>query len=155
MIRRLSPVPRLAATLVLVTLVAACGRRDTADVTTDGTVVTDGADASQQLRVADVSLGRAVDANRRVTDETDEFRSTDVIHASVRTEGSANDATLTARWHYQDGQVVDESSQPISPTGTAHTEFHIAMPAGLPTGDYRVEILLNGQSVHTKSLKVN
>jgi len=72
----------------------------------------------------------------------------------VRTEGSASAATLKARWTYEGGQVVQESSQTIVPTGTAVTEFHVAKADGWPKGAYKVEVFLNGNSVETESFKV-
>src|SRR5690606_3831710 len=109
---------------------------------------------AQQLRVTDVSLGRSIGMDRRVGSPTEDFTPADTVYASVATEGTGSGASLTARWRFEDGQLVDETTQPISPTGPANTEFHIAMPGGLPVGDYTVEILLNGQSVETESFEV-
>jgi hypothetical protein len=108
------------------------------------------------VRVTDVDLGRAVDADGRITDEddTDEFGPDDTIYVSVDTEGTASGATLSARWLYEDGQIVDETSQTISPTGPSVTEFHISNPDGLAPGGYTVEILLNGETVETRDFEV-
>ena len=63
-------------------------------------------------------------------------------------------ATLTARWTYGDGQVVDETSQTISPTGPAMTEFHVSKASGWPAGDYKVSIMLDGRELESKDFKV-
>lgn len=126
--------------------VSACGGNDAED-TAAGTV-------AQAVSVTDVKLGKSVDANMRVTEETDDFAPTDRIHAAVTTSGTAPSATLTARWTYQDGQVVDESTQTIAPSGEATTEFHIFQANGLPTGNYRVAILLDGREVETEEFEV-
>jgi len=55
---------------------------------------------------------------------------------------------------YQDGQIVDESTQTIAPTGAARTEFHISKPDGWPAGKYKLEVLLNGTSAGTKDFDV-
>ncbi|HUF31564.1 MAG TPA: hypothetical protein VMM77_13005, partial [Gemmatimonadaceae bacterium] len=102
-----------------------------------------------------VKLGRGIDANRSITDETDNFAPTDQIHVAVETTGSAASATLTARWTYEDGQVVDETTRSIAPTGRTFTEFHIGQATGLPSGDYKVTILLNGTEVETKDFVVD
>jgi hypothetical protein len=127
---------------------SACRADDTADETAAGGTVT------EALTVTDVKLGTGVDADMRITDETDDFSPTDRIHVSVTTNGTAPSATLTARWLYQDGQVVDESTQTIAPRGQASTEFHISQANGLPAGDYRVVILLNGNEVETEEFTV-
>lgn len=106
------------------------------------------------LTVGTIELGRAVGADKRVTDKTEVFKPTDTIYVSVVTQGSAPSATLQARWTYQDGQVVNESSQTIAPTGTAATEFHISKPDGWPAGVYTVEVLLNGSSARKVDFKV-
>jgi hypothetical protein len=106
------------------------------------------------VRVTDVDLGRALGLDRRVTDKTDSFTPAETIYVSVRTEGSASTATLKARWTYEGGQLVQESSRTIAPTGTAVTEFHVAKPDGWPKGSYKVEVFLNGNSVETESFKV-
>jgi hypothetical protein len=127
---------------------SACRADDAADETAAGGTVT------EAVSVTDVKLGTGVDADMRITDEKDDFSPTDRIHVSVTTSGTATSATLTARWLYQDGQVVDESTQTIAPTGPSSTEFHISQANGLPAGDYRVVILLNGNEVETKEFTV-
>jgi hypothetical protein len=109
---------------------------------------------AQGIRVTDFDLGRSLNADKTVGDNTDSFGPADTIYASVVTEGSSSSATLRARWTYQDGQLVDESVQTIAPTGKATTEFHISKPDGLPTGKYKVEVSINGASAGTKDFEV-
>ena len=106
------------------------------------------------LRITDVQLGNAIGADKKVTEARETFSPKDTIFASVATEGSAPNATLRAKWTYQDGQTVEETSRSISSTGPAVTEFSIQKPDGLPAGDYRLEIFRDGQSVATRSFKV-
>ena len=61
---------------------------------------------------------------------------------------------MKARWTYQDGQVVDESSQTIAPTGPSVTEFHISKPGGWPACKYKVEITANGSVAGTREFDV-
>ena len=111
---------------------------------------------AEAVRVTAVDLGSAIDVDRRIVAavSSDGFAATDTVYASVATEGSAGESTLTARWTFEDGQVVDETSQTISPTGNGVTEFHISREGGLPAGSYQVEILLNGQSVEREDFEV-
>jgi hypothetical protein len=106
------------------------------------------------VRITDVDLGLGLAPDKQVTDKTDSFRPSETIYVSVRTKGAAPSATLKARWTFQDGRVVQESSQTIVPTGTAITEFHVSNPGGWPKGSYQVEVFLNGSSVETESFKV-
>jgi hypothetical protein len=111
--------------------------------------------APAALKVSDVEVGRAVDADMRISDKTDSFKPADTIYVSVGTEGSSPGASLAAHWTYQDGQVVKHDETSVAPSGPAHTEFHISKPSGWPAGDYKVEVLLNGASAGTKSFKVS
>ena len=111
-------------------------------------------DVSAALRVSEVELGRAIGTDKRVTEDTDDFAPRDTIYASVVTQGTAREARLTARWVFQDGQTVDESTQTIAPTGTTVTEFHISQPGGLPAGNYTLRVLLDGREVETEEFEV-
>ena len=138
----------VAATVALLT--AACGGgTDDAPANTGGVET-----AAAPLTVEEVRLGNAIGGDRRVTTETDEFRPTETIYASVRTTGTADNATLVARWTYQDGQVVNEETQTIAPNGPETTEFHISNPSGWPTGDYKLTVLLDGREVGSKDFDV-
>jgi hypothetical protein len=135
---------RIRLLLCLALLVAAAACRGNAN-NTAGTA---------GLRVTDVTLGRAVGGDKAITDRTDTFKPNDTIYASIATEGSAPSATLRARWSFEDGQLVDESTRAIAPTNRERTEFHISKPDGWPAGKYKLEVFLNDQQAETKSFDV-
>jgi hypothetical protein len=107
------------------------------------------------LKVAGISLGRAIAPDKTVADQTDSFRPTDTFYVSVKTEGGAKEARLSARWTYEDGQLVDESTQSIAPSGPAVTEFHVSKSGAWPAGSYKVEVSLNGAPAGHKEFKVS
>jgi hypothetical protein len=104
------------------------------------------------VSVSGVDVGSAIGADKRVTTPTSVFKPTDTIYATVTTSGSAPRATITAKFTFEDGQVVNESTQEVAGAGV--TEFHISKPDGWPAGRYQVEVLLDGKSVTTKSFEV-
>jgi len=110
--------------------------------------------AAPAVTVTTLELGNQIGADKRVTQPMTSFAPKDTIYATVVTNGSAPSTTLTAKWTYQDGQVVNESTKTISPTGPAATEFQISKPDGWPAGTYKVEISLNGRSTGTKEFEV-
>jgi hypothetical protein len=112
------------------------------------------APAPAPVSVTSVDLGTAVGPDQKITSPTTTFSPKDTIYAAVSTEGTASNATIAAKWTYQDGQTVNDSSQTIAPTGPAVTTFHISKPDGWPAGNYKVEISLNGASVSTKDFTV-
>jgi len=111
--------------------------------------------AQAGVRVTDIDVGRSISEDRTIADKTDSFKPADTIYVSIKTEGSAASAMLAARWTYETGQLVDEFSKTIIPTGAAVTEFHVSKPTGLPAGKYKVEVLLNGASAGIKSFEVS
>lgn len=110
--------------------------------------------AAEPVAVATVDLGTAVGTDQKVTSPTTTFGAKDTIYASVSTTGSAPSATLNAKWTYQDGQTVNDSSQTIAPSGPAVTTFHISKPDGWPSGNYKVEISIDGKPAVSKDFSV-
>jgi hypothetical protein len=105
------------------------------------------------VSVTEISLGRAVGADRRVAQPRDVFAPNDTVYASVVTEGSGRRGRLAARWT-QNAHVVAESSLDIAPDATTVSEFHISKPNGLARGGYEVEIFLDGASAGKRSFSV-
>jgi len=95
--------------------------------------------------VTRVDVGNAIGADKKVTAPRVSFKPTDTIYASISSEGAAANVALSARWTFEDGQLVNEATQTIAPTGPAVTEFHIAKPDGWPKGKYKLEVSANGK----------
>ena len=107
-----------------------------------------------QPDVDDLELGKSVDANKKVTDGTDDFNPKDTIYLSVKTDGAAANSEVKVRWTYKDGQLVKEDKRTIPAGGAAYTEFHISKPGGFPTGDYKVNVFVNGDDKGSKTFEV-
>ena len=116
------------------------------------------APAAPVVSVTAVDLGNQIGADNRVAAPATTFATTDTIYASVATTSSdpstPQRGQLTARWTYEGDQAVDETSQAFDFTGTGHTAFKISKPDGWPTGNYRVEILHDGEVVQTRDFEV-
>jgi hypothetical protein len=142
-----------ATALLLMLSVGACNRRDDAGVS--DTMSLGPTPDSGPLRVSDVEIGRRIGSDKRINDQTDDFAVRDTIYVSVVTEGASSGSRIAAKWTYNDKQVVDSSSQTISPAGgTTVTEFHITKPTAWPKGKYKVEIRLDGVAAGTKDFEV-
>jgi hypothetical protein len=139
-----------AGCLALTLTASACGKKDNAATVESAS----GTPTNTPVSVTDVKVGRGLGADKRLTDETDKLRPTDVIYAVVETHGTGPNTALQARWTYQDGQVVNESSRNISASGEDVTEFHIEKPSGWPKGKYTVQILLNGTPAGSEEFEV-
>ncbi|HJR54796.1 MAG TPA: hypothetical protein VJ982_13920 [Gemmatimonadota bacterium] len=139
----------LLAILLSTSLTAMACQQDEATDTADDTEIVE--DAGPALDVSDVALGRSIGSDMRVTEEVGDFAPTDTIYASVETSGTGS-GTLSARWTFEDGQVVDEGSQSVSGAGV--TEFHVSNPDGWPAGHYEVVISLDGDEVERSGFDV-
>jgi len=101
-----------------------------------------------------IEVGKAIGADKRVTAALTTFGRRDTIYVSVATEGVAPSKTISAKWTFQDGQVVKEQSEAITPTGPAATEFHISKPSPWPVGKYKVEIVVDGAAAGSKDFEI-
>ena len=90
--------------------------------------------------------------------ESNTFAPTDGITASVSTTTSDPMASvngrLTAKWTYQDGQVVNQQDQPFNFTGPGVTNFRISKPDGWPAGNYTLTVSLDGNVAQTREFSV-
>lgn len=148
-----------ASALILLGTLAACKKKDetmVADTTSLGTTTATVALDTTPIRVSDIQVGKGVGSDKKVGDQTTSFGVRDTMYVAVITTGAAKDAKVTAKWTFNDKQVVKESSQTISPAGgETATEFHVDKKSAWPKGKYKVEVLLNGVSAGTKDLEVN
>jgi hypothetical protein len=132
-----------------VLLAAGCGKKDDA-----ADVIPPPPAATVAFRVTDVDLGKSITADKMIANKTENFAPMDTVFVSVGTEGSSPGAAIKARFTFQDGQVVEESTQTVAPTGPARTEFHIVKPSGWPEGKYKVEITVDGALAGSKDFEV-
>ncbi len=155
-----SSIRSLAIALSVTVALAACGKKEEAPAPVVAPapppVVAEVAPppAPESVSFAGLTLGNAVDANQNVSAPMTSFAKTDTIYAAVATKGAAPNAAIVAKWTFGDGQLVDESSQSIAPTGAAVTTFHIAKPGGWPVGTYKVDITIDGNPVASQGFEV-
>ena len=108
------------------------------------------------VAVAAVTLGNAIGADKKVSAVTETFAAADTLYVSIDTTGTGT-ASLGAKWTYHmDDQVavVKEDTMTITSAGPATNEFHVSKPDGWPTGDYEVEITLDGKPAGSRKFVV-
>ena len=104
------------------------------------------------LHVTTLQVGRSLNADRTVGVHTTRFKPNDTIYASVLTDRTGA-STILARWSFA-GRVVTETQKKVSYKGEAATEFHFESAGGFPEGDYKVDILVDGQPVASRDFRV-
>lgn len=146
-----------ALTLALVIPAVACSKKKDA-----GGYIDSGASTSDTtpavpapLKVTEIVVGKGINPDKTIRNETGDFGVRDTVYVGVRTEGASAGLKLSAKWTYQTGQAVSESSLNIAPgSGETRHEFHIQKPSAWPKGDYKVEIFLDGVSAGTKDFSI-
>lgn len=110
------------------------------------------------VSVTGLELGNAVGIDMRVAAPMTTFGRSDKIIAAVSMR--ASDATvpvagaLTARWTFEDGQLVNLETREYGFTGTGVTNFEITKPDAWPVGGYAVEISMDGEVVERSEFEV-
>jgi len=145
--------PRFSLAIVAVAALAlnGCGKKD--EPPADSAVAAP-APAPPMASVTTIETGKHLDANKRVVDTASVFAPRDTLYIAVVTANATPSSTLKTLVTFQDGQVVDSSTQTVQAGPSSVTEFHLVKPGGWPTGDYTVEIMLDGMSAGTRKLTV-
>ena len=138
----------------------ACGKKDEPKTTTAPAPAPASKPAPAPIpagvTVSNVTVGKAIGGDKKVTTATDTFAKGDTMYVSVDTAGSGT-AKLDAKWTYRKGDkvaLVKEDSMTINAMGPATNEFHVSKPDGWPPGDYEVAVMLDGKPAGTKKLTV-
>ena len=109
--------------------------------------------------VTNVSLGKSVGPDKKISVPTDTLGLRDTIFASVETTGVGKTAVLKAKWTFTDKKgnavPVNEEAQTVDLNGPATHEFHISKKTPWPKGAYDVEVFLNDKSAAKKAFSIN
>ena len=107
---------------------------------------------SKPLHMATLQLGSGLNGDNTIATHTTRFKPDDRIYVAVHTDDTGS-STIAARWTYN-GQMVSEEERRVSYRGAGATAFEFKSASGFPLGDYKVEILVDGQSVATRDFRV-
>jgi hypothetical protein len=110
------------------------------------------AGCNQPLHVATLQLGSKLNGDNTVGTHTTRFKPDDKIYAAVLTDQTGS-STIGARWTYN-GQMVSEEERKVSYKGAGATAFEFKSATAFPVGDYKVEILVDGQPVSSREFRV-
>lgn len=146
---------RVATACAVALTVGLAGCDDGADTELETTPPPAAGDVAptDDLDVAEVRLGRAIGTDLRIADEVNEFAPGDSVHASVRLDGNATAASLTARWTTESDSLLHEETQTVAAAGEQWATFSFATPS-LEEGDYELKILLNGEEVEEREFSI-
>ena len=104
------------------------------------------------LEVETIQLGRSLNPDNSVGSHTTRFKPDDTIYVSLISE-EPGEGVVAVRWIFG-GQVVSEAKKEVSYMQPSATEFHLQNSGGFPAGEYRVDILVNGQPAGSREFRV-
>jgi hypothetical protein len=110
------------------------------------------AGCSQPLHVSTLQLGSKLNGDNTIGTHTTRFKPDDRIYAAVLTDQTGA-STITARWTYN-GQMVSEEDKKVAYKGAGATAFEFKSASAFPVGDYKVDILVDGQPVTSREFRV-
>jgi hypothetical protein len=104
------------------------------------------------LHVGTLQLGSKLNGDNTVATHTTRFKPDDHVYAAVLTEATGS-STITARWTYN-GMMVSEETRKVAYKGAGATAFEFKTASGFPVGDYKVDILVDGQPAASREFRV-
>jgi hypothetical protein len=134
---------RIVLVAAAVIAVTGCKKEKAAEGVEAAAPTTTAAAPMAALKVESVTLGKAVGDNKQVVAALNTFAPTDTIFASVKTDGTAENVNLKAKWVLKGeaGEtVINEGEQKVTTQGVAYTVFQISKPEGLTAGNYKLDI---------------
>ncbi|MEP7347074.1 MAG: hypothetical protein ABI877_17525 [Gemmatimonadaceae bacterium] len=153
MMQRLKPIGWAALSALLA---LACGKKDVPPPA-DSTSAMAPAPAPAPS-VTGIELGRRLGPNQTIAEAGSVFGRRDTIYVSVIAQNAVPTSSLTAKWTFGTGQLVDSTTQAFARTDAVNTtttsEFHISKKTPWPAGKYRVEIWLDGVSVGSRDFEI-
>lgn len=107
---------------------------------------------SQPITIDTIQIGRSLNADQSIASQTTTFKPNETVYVSAL-NSARGFGTISVRW-YMGQQLLSEREKQVKFQGAGATEFNISTAAGFPEGDYRVEVLLNGELVGTRNFNV-
>lgn len=105
--------------------------------------------------VAAMTFAKGVDVSWNAVSPTTEFKPSDRINVSIRTENAAPGNQLLVKWMYLGtSQLVKADSVVLRESGVNNSAFFIERAKGFPPGDYQLEVFLNGTLAKSGTFKV-
>lgn len=145
---------RVLPLIAVAALMIGCGKKEKApDADSMAAANAPAPIAPAPVSVKNLDLGKSLNADKSINDNTGNFGPRDTMYLSVQTDG-VGDATIGVRWATEAGTLVDSSSQTLASNGEARTEFHVMKKSAWPVGNYQVDVTLNGVAAGTKKYEV-
>ncbi|MGE8279886.1 MAG: hypothetical protein ACN6O2_05570 [Stenotrophomonas sp.] len=111
------------------------------------------APAAAAVTVTSVTVGNTAAADKSVAPVAT-LAAKDKIIVSVKTDGTATNANVSAKLTYQDGQVAGEQGATLNTTAAETTNIEFTKPSGWPAGKYTADVTVDGKASGSQQFEV-
>lgn len=111
-----------------------------------------GCGPNEPLTVTAIQTGKSLNSDESIATHAASFRPTDTMYVSVLT-GARGAGAITVRWKLG-GRVINEATREVSYNDQAATAFRFQAADAFPVGSYTIEVLLDGQLVEERTVRV-
>jgi hypothetical protein len=103
-----------------------------------------------------VTMTKDVDSGFKATSPTTTFSTSDPkIYASVTVSNLVVGTTLSSKWYFNGTEVPGAAtSLTQDKAGSGYVAFSVSVASGIPTGNWKVEVYLDGKLVNTTPFTV-
>jgi hypothetical protein len=112
-------------------------------------------DVPAGARIERITTAKAVNADDSPGETTAAFGKADTVYISMWTANAPVGTEIRARWIGPDGKQFNEDRIVTDKAGDGYTSFYARNRNGWDAGNYRVEILLNGQPAGTAAFVIS
>jgi hypothetical protein len=140
----------LILTLVALSFIAGCKKKEEPTATNTTTINT-----TETPAVAALTMASKVDGNNNPQNSTSTFAKSDTIWVVADITGTSSGTPVEARWyHTSSNQQINANTVNTTSDGARRLPFFISTPNEWATGDYRVDILINGNVMKSSTFQV-
>lgn len=136
--------------LLTLTLALGCGKKEEPATDPSTTVQT-----AAQPAVTAITFTRGIDSSNNPVATTNNFNARDTIYAVVDVTNTEAGTPIEGRWfHVSSDQQVNTNTVNTTSAGSHKIPLFISRPDAWPTGDYRLDVYINGMMQKSQSFKV-
>ncbi len=140
--------------LALAVTIGACGKKESVP-NADSAAAANAPPpvAPAPVMVKNIDLGKSINDDKGIKDNSDSFGQRDTMFVSVQTDGVGN-GVVAVRWSTEAGKLIDSTSQPVTANGESRTLFSAVQKKPWATGKYQVDVTLNGVAAGSKKFEI-
>jgi hypothetical protein len=102
----------------------------------------------------DIAIGKSINDDNTIGDDTRTFAATDPVFASARVSGPANSGIVRAVWFDPQGQPLVEQTRIVTPSRGETIALEGKRESGWKPGEHTVEIFLDDRLMATERFTV-